>query len=411
MKIAMIGLGYIGLPNALLLARAGHKVLGIDIRKDIVDKLTAGMLPFDEPGLPELFEKAKANFRASTRLEHCDAYIIAVPTPVDHEMRIADLRAVRSAAESISEVIRDGDTVILESTVPPGASKDLILPILKRNGAKRVLYAHCPERAIPGKTLTEMTGNDRIVGGLDKESTAKVKGIYGSFVTGQLFETDETTAEFVKLMENTFRDVNIAIANEFALISEDIGINVWEARELANKHPRVDILKPGPGVGGHCIAIDPLFMVAKSPRTKMIPLAREVNDLMSAHVVRHLKRMLSDVPSPVITLLGLAYKGNVDDARESPAFKVQKVAENEGFTVKLHDPLVKGIPNNEPDIRKAVKGSDALVLITDHDSFKELDIDELSPRRKFLLDTRNILDHDRWRNAGYTVKVLGNGKD
>lgn len=407
MKISMIGLGYIGLPNALLLAKAGHEVVGVDINQKVVGSLNEGRIPFEEPGLPELLLEAGDNFRASTSVEPSDCFIIAVPTPLDKEMKMADLKAVKAASMSISDVLKDRDLVILESTSPPGTSMNFVIPILKKNGVKKLFYAHCPERAIPGETLNEMQFNDRIIGGLDEESTTKAEEMYRSFVKGDLFRTDVTTAEFVKLMENTYRDINIACANEFALISEEIGVNVWEAIELANKHPRVNILKPGPGVGGHCIAIDPLFMVAKTGRAKLTQLAREVNDFMAIHVVKSAKEMMKGITTPVITILGLAYKANVDDVRESPAFKIARIAENEGIEIKFHDPLIDDHEGNIIDIDEAVKGSDCLILVTDHDVFKEIDPSKLLVRHKNLIDTRGILDMDLWEEAGFNVHVLG----
>jgi len=393
----------------LLLANSGNTVVGIDINCETVEKLNRGELPFDEPGLDELFKKAKNNFTASTVLESSDIYVIAVPTPLDKEMKMADLTMVKNASETISKVFKDGQTVILESTVPPGTSENFVLSILRKSGAKHFYYAHCPERAIPGKTLYEMVHNDRILGGLNEESARRVKDLYLSFVKGNIYLTDSKTAEFVKLMENTFRDINIALANEFSLMAEEMKIDVWKAIELANKHPRVDILKPGPGVGGHCIAIDPLFLAEKSSRSRIVTLAREINNFMPVHVVKLARELLEGIDNPTITLLGLAYKGNVDDTRESPAFKIRKIAESEGLNVKVYDPLVKDYPDNYSSLEDAAKDSDCLILITDHDVFKEVDPTSLLVSNKNLIDTRNILNHALWREAGYEVKILGNG--
>jgi len=324
-------------------------------------------------------------------------------------MKLADLTAVKNASENIAKFIKEGQMVILESTVPPGTSENLVTPILRKNSKKYFYYAHCPERAIPGKTLHEMVYNDRIIGGLDEESAKKAKQLYSSFVKGNIYLTDTNTAEFVKLMENTFRDINIALANEFSLIAEELGIDVWKAIEIANRHPRVNILKPGPGVGGHCITIDPLFLAEKSSRSRIVTLAREINDSMPRHVVKLVRDMLKDIEHPTITLLGLAYKGNVDDVRESPAFKIRKIAESEGINVKLYDPLVKGVPDNSKTINDAVKNADCIVLVTDHELFKNIDPDSLQIRNKNLIDTRNILNHNLWRGAGYRVKILGIG--
>lgn len=324
-------------------------------------------------------------------------------------MKIADLSYIKSASESISKALRERQTVILESTVPPGTSKNFILPTLQKNGVKYFYYAHCPERATPGKTLYEMVHNHRIIGGLNDESAKRVKELYASFVKGNIYITDPETAEFVKLMENTFRDINIALANEFSLMAEEVGIDVWEAIELANKHPRVNVLKPGPGVGGHCIAIDPLFLAEKSSKSRIVTLAREINNYMPVHVIKLAREILEGIENPTITILGLAYKGNVDDVRESPAFKIKKIAESEGIKVRVYDPLVKDYPDNSPDIENVVKDSDCLVLVTDHEIFKDIDPKSLPVRNTNLIDTRNFLNHDLWRAAGYRVKILGNG--
>jgi UDP-N-acetyl-D-mannosaminuronic acid dehydrogenase len=409
-KICVLGQGYIGLPTSLLLANAGHDIIGVDVNKRIIDKLNNGEIPFKETDLDELFKKVKNNYLARNNVESSDVYIIAVPTPLEKEMKIADLSAVKSASEQISKVLKDGQLVILESTVPPRTSENFILPILRKSGAKTIYYAHCPERAIPGRTLYEMVHNDRIIGGLNHESIKKTKELYLSFVKGNIYITDTRTAEFVKLMENTFRDINIALANEFSLMAEEAGIDIWCAIELANKHPRVNILKPGPGVGGHCIAIDPLFLAEKSSKSKIVTLAREINNYMPIHVVDLVRQIIQNVENPTITLLGLAYKGNVDDVRESPTFKIKKIAESEGMEVKIYDPLVKDYSDNFSDLIEASKDSDCLILITDHEVFKEIDPKKLKMRHKTLVDTRNTLDHNKWKESGFIVKILGNGK-
>jgi UDP-N-acetyl-D-mannosaminuronic acid dehydrogenase len=244
---------------------------------------------------------------------------------------------------------------------------------------------------------------------VNKQSLLKTKTLYEHFVKGTIHLTDVRTAEFVKLMENTFRDINIALANEFALISEEVGIDVWKAIEYANKHPRVNILKPGPGVGGHCIAIDPLFLAEKSGKSRIVKLAREINDFMPLHVVQLVKKLLQGIKKPTITLLGLAYKGNVDDIRESPALKIKRIAENEGIEVKIFDPFVKTVTENASSLEVAVELSDCIVLVTDHEIFTTINPTTLPVRTKNLIDTRNILIHDIWKNAGYTISVLGNG--
>ena len=408
MKVCVLGLGYIGLPTALLLAQK-HQVVGIDVNKRIVDTLNSGKLPFEEPGLEELMKNAKRNFSASQKVESADVFLIAVPTPLEKSTKISDLKYVRSASEMIYPHLKNENLVILESTVPPGTSERLVTPILKRGGVKKFYLSYCPERAIPGKTIYEMVHNDRIIGGIDKISTERTKELYSSFVKGNMYLTDIKTAEFVKLMENTYRDVNIALANEFALIADESKINVWDAIELANKHPRVKILKPGPGVGGHCIAIDPWFLTENTTKFKIIPIARQINDSMPNNVLQLVRKILKGEKEVTITVLGVAYKGNVDDARETPANKFIKLAENEGFTVKVHDPYVKEFEYDILDLDESVKDSSCIVLITDHDVFRKIDPAKVAKlvREKNLVDTRNILDHDKWRKAGFTVEVLG----
>ncbi len=324
-------------------------------------------------------------------------------------MKIADLSYVHNASERISKVLKEGQMVILESTVPPGTSKNFVLPILRKDEKKSFYYAHCPERAIPGKTLYEMVYNHRVIGCINEISIKKVKKIYASFVKGKIYVTNPETAEFVKLIENTFRDINIGLANEFSLIAEEIGIDIWEAIELANKHPRVNILKPGPGVGGHCIAIDPLFLAEKTSRSRIVTLARDINNYMPLHVVKLVKEILEGVENPTITILGIAYKGNVDDVRESPAFKIKKIAESEGIKVRFYDPLVKDCSENNLNIEDATEDSDCLVLVTDHEIFKEINPKSLPVRNTNLIDTRNFLNHDLWHAAGYQIRILGIG--
>jgi len=416
MKISVLGLGYIGLPTALLFASAGHEVVGVDIDKRKVDLLNSGKLPFQEPGLEELFEKARDNFRASTQVEESDVFLIAVPTPLDLQTKAADLKYVKSAAEMIWLHLKKGNLVILESTVSPRTTERLLIPILEKSGLKAgtdFYVVHCPERAIPGKTIHEMIHNDRIIGGITPESAELAKELYSSFVKGNIYVTNATTAEFVKLIENTYRDVNIALVNELALIAEEYGINVWEAIELANKHPRVNLHRPGPGVGGHCIAIDPWFVIQNSSNGRLIALARHINDTMPNYTLRKVREMLKGVEYPTVTVLGVAYKGNVGDARETPALRFIKLAENEGFKVKVYDPLVKEFEYPLLSLEEAVKDSDCIVVITDHEVFKFLDPEKIGQlmRHKFVFDGRNILDHEKWKKAGFKIKVLGNGKE
>ena len=407
MKICILGLGYIGLPTACLFANAGYEVIGVDVNQETIGKLNQEKLPFEEKGLEELFENALPNMRFKTRPEAADVFLIAVPTPLDKEAKMADLRYVRAATKSISNFIKEDNLVILESTVPPGTCERLILPMLKN----KAHLVHCPERAIPGNTIHEMIYNDRILGSNENESGELAKEIYSSFVKANIHLTNLRTAEMVKIMENTFRDINIALANEFAQIAEESGVNIWEAIELANKHPRVDILKPGPGVGGHCIAIDPWFLVENSVRSRIVNLAREINESMPRHVLRLVKELGIGTHS-TITVFGVAYKSDVDDTRETPALKFIKLAENEGYNVKVHDPLVKIFEYAILGLEDAVEDSDCLVIITDHSKFKDIDPREISKlmRAKNVVDSRNILDKEIWKKTGFNVRVLGDMK-
>jgi len=411
MKICILGLGYIGLPTALLFASRGYTVVGVDVKQSVVDTLNAGKVPFDEPGLDDLLNEAGKQFVAKTEPEPADVFLIAVPTPLDPATKVSNLSYVKKAALMIVPYLRKGNMVILESTVPPGTCERLVVTQLEKSGIKagEFLLAHCPERAIPGRTLHEMVNNNRIIGGYTHESTIRATNLYTSFVRGGIYQTDAKTAEFVKLMENTCRDVNIALANEFAQLSEECGVNVWEAIDLANKHPRVSVLRPGPGVGGHCIAIDPWFLTENSTRCRMISLAREVNDSMPNYVLHTVRSLVRGTKDAVITVFGVAYKGNVDDTRESPAIKFIQLAENEGYSVRCYDPHVNGFVRCLDSMEEACIGSDCVVIMADHDCFRTIDPATIAMRTRNLVDTRHILDHEMWREAGFAIRVLGDG--
>jgi UDP-N-acetyl-D-mannosaminuronic acid dehydrogenase len=308
--------------------------------------------------------------------------------------------------------------VILESTVPPGTTRDVLAPLLAASGlvpGRDFHLAHCPERVLPGRILLELVSNDRLAGGLTPACARRAAELYASFVQGQVLQTDATTAEMVKVMENTYRDVNIALANEFALIAEKVGVDTWEAIRLANRHPRVGILTPGPGVGGHCIAVDPWFLVQAAPDvTRLIRVAREVNDDMPHRVLEHLSRMARP-PAPV-ALLGMTYKANVDDVRESPAVEVAQLAVARGYDVRLCDPHATSsagaLPARLLPLEDAVRGAEAVVLLVDHVEFRGMAPEIVGPLlgRRRLLDTRSVLNHASWRAHGFAVQVLGDGK-
>lgn len=413
MRICVIGLGYIGLPTALLLSQK-YIVTGCDINSLVVEKINQKILPFDEPGLKNLLESS--NFHAFTNPPPSDVFLICVPTPFDKEIKMADLRFVTDALESIISVLQKGNLIIIESTITPGACEKIAVPIIEKSGYKigcDISLAHCPERAMPGQTIHEMIHNDRIIGGIDQKSAELSERIYRSYVKGQLFLTNIKTAEFVKLMENTYRDVNIAFANELAILSEEMGINIWEAISLANKHPRVNILSPGPGVGGHCIAVDPWFLTESSVNATLITTAREINDNMPAFVLSRVKRIISSysIDNPIITIFGVAYKGNIGDTRETPALKFIRLCERENWKPRIFDPHVKNFCYPIYDLEQATLESDCIVILTDHAEFKNIDPKTLKMRHKIIFDTRNLIEKKKWENSSFFVKILGSGDD
>ncbi|NPE27568.1 nucleotide sugar dehydrogenase [Methanococcoides sp. SA1] len=411
MKICVMGLGYIGLPTALLLS-GKHDVLGYDINLELVEKINNRILPFSEPGMDEAF--FNSDMRASTKLEKSDVYIVCVPTPFDKEVKMAELRFVKNAVESLVPMLEKGNLVIIESTITPGTCEKIVTPIIERSGLKvgdDILLSHCPERAIPGKTFEEMVNNDRIVGGINEQSTEMTAEVYETFVKGSLYKTNARTAEFVKLMENTFRDVNIALANEFAILSEEVGIDVREAITYANKHPRVSILSPGPGVGGHCIAVDPWFLTENTINAKLIRSAREINDSMPSYVLSKAKKILkdSDIKNPIVTIFGVAYKANIGDTRETPALKLIKLCEKEGWDVRIYDPLVTKFVYALSSFEEAVDKSDLIIITVGHEAFGNLDINRISELMncKNIMDTANILDVPSFEKLGFNINLLG----
>ncbi|NLM51745.1 MAG: nucleotide sugar dehydrogenase [Firmicutes bacterium] len=414
--ICVIGLGYIGLPTATVLADSGHMVIGVDVNEKAVELINQGKIHITEPYLAEKVAAAvrDGRLRAQTVPAVADAFILAVPTPFTGGKK-ADLSYVKSAAKSLLPYLRKGSLVILESTVPPRTTCDVLVPLLAQSGFKigrDVLVAFCPERVLPGNILKELVTNSRVVGGINEASAAAARELYATFVKGEIYETDATTAEMTKLMENTYRDVNIALANEFAKIAEYAGVNIWEAIRFANKHPRVNIHQPGPGVGGHCIAVDPWFIVEKAGgRAELIEKARQINDGMPRYVVESMKKILAGVAKPKVALLGLTYKPNVDDCRESPSLKIAEILKQEGFTVAAYDPFVK--TKGAASLSEALYEADLAVLLVNHDDFNFLNPEKIGPlmRQRLVFDTRNALRHQDWEAAGFKVFVLGAGQN
>ncbi|GAB4548861.1 MAG: nucleotide sugar dehydrogenase [Anaerolineales bacterium] len=430
-KICIIGLGYIGLPTAATFAAHGIQVLGVDVNPRIIETLSKGEIHIHEPGLREAVEQAIAsgNFKAATKPAEADAFIIAVPTPFKEnetgeyngaKYKLADMRAVISAAESIIPFLKKGNLVVLESTSPPRTTLDLVAPILERSGLKSGIdfhLAYSPERVLPGQIMRELIENARVIGGVTPESAKAGRDLYATFVKGQIIETDATTAEMVKLMENTYRDVNIAIANEFSRLADKFGVDVWEAISIASLHPRVKILSPGPGVGGHCISVDPWFFVEAAPElTPLIYHSRQVNDAQPRFVAEVTKRALSSLTGKRIAALGLAYKPDVDDLRESPANEVAHLLQEEGAQVSAWEPFkpaakLRGI-HMAASFEEAIKDADAIVLLVKHTEFVNLNPQDVAAKTKarIMIDTVNGLNLEAWKKEGFTVVKLGDGK-
>lgn len=420
-KLCVVGLGYIGLPTAVMFANHGLYVHGVDVNEKAVELIKNKQLHIEENGLQERLESAVDNghFTVGTTAEEADIFIIAVPSPINED-KTANLNYVREATKSIVPYVRKGNLVILESTVPPRTVEDVMLPVLKETGLElgsELFVSHSPERVIPGKVFEELVNNDRIVGGINEESSRLTVELYKTFVKGNIHVTDATTAEMVKVIENTYRDVNIAFANELAKISEKIGVNAWEAIKLANYHPRVNIHLPGPGVGGHCIAVDPWFLTELQPElAKIISLSRQTNDSMPEYTALKTKSLLDEkgIQHGRVAVLGLAFKGNIDDMRESPSTDVLHHLEKLGVDYTAFDPHIKEnkIERQTQSLVEAVAHADVILILTDHNEFKELlpSAVENHMRTKVIFDTKNCIQRDQWKAAGFDVVLLGDSK-
>jgi len=408
-RISVLGLGYVGLPVAGALASRGFEVIGVDVAQRIVDVINTGKIHIVEPDLDMVVQAAVSagRLRATLKPEPSDAFIIAVPTPFtgDHK---PDISYVKAAAQMIAPLLRKGNLVILESTSPVGTTEqicswfaelrpDLVMPEAERENAD-IHIAHCPERVLPGSVLRELVDNDRIIGGISPLCATHAVALYRSFVRGEMHLTNARTAELAKLVENAYRDVNIAFANELSIVCDQLSVNVWDLIELANKHPRVNILSPGPGVGGHCIAVDPWFIIAASPEpTPVIRAARGVNDGKPELVFAKVKAAAERLRSPVIACLGLSYKADIDDLRESPALHiVERLAQELVGELLIVEPNVRKLPASLSqasniklvELREALAAADIVLLLVDHRQFKRIDRDLLKP--KITIDTRGI---------------------
>lgn len=420
--LCVLGLGYIGLPTASTFATHGLKVIGVDSKPEIVAGLNNGEVRYFEPGLHMLVQAAlkSGNLVVKDKPQPSDAFIIAVPTPFK-ENKQADLDFVRAAAESIVPVLANGNLVILESTSPPRTTVDVVAPILERSGLKAGAdfhLAYSPERVLPGQILRELVENARVIGGIDQPSAEAGRDLYSAFVRGEIVLTDATTAEMVKLMENTFRDINIAAANEFARLADQFRVDIWEAIALANRHPRVKILNPGPGVGGHCISVDPWFLVEAAPETaQLIRTARMVNDSQPHYVLEFIEKKTGGVADKRITALGLAYKPDVDDLRESPAIEIAKLLVETGAKVTLYEPyktdfILEGA-ESASSLTEAIADAEMLLLLVGHTQFKELDPREIRKQTNaaIVIDAVNGLGRGAWQTAGFAFHRIGDGKN
>jgi UDP-N-acetyl-D-mannosaminuronic acid dehydrogenase len=407
--VSVIGLGYIGLPTAAVLAGRDIKVIGVDVSKKVVETINQGRIHIVEPDLDVVVRGAvnAGTLRAVLTTEPAEAFLIAVPTPVRHDDKAPDLSYIDAAARSIAPVLVKGNLVILESTSPVGTTErfvrtlselrpDLRFPQYGESANPDVNVAYCPERVLPGQVLRELVENDRVIGGMTKHCAARARELYKTFVKGECIVTNARTAELVKLTENAFRDVNIAFANELSLICDELGINVWELRELANRHPRVSILTPGAGVGGHCIAVDPWFIVHSNPSTaNLIRQARLVNDAKPHFVVSKVIEKSRKFRDPVIACLGLAFKPDIDDLRESPAIEiVHELAKKNVGKLIIVEPNVESSASSilgdaakaveKLDLSDALKCADIVVILVGHKEFRQMD--------RAMLDEKVVLD-------------------
>jgi len=407
--VSVVGLGYIGLPTAAVLASSGISVIGVDVNETTVDIINRGDIHIVEPDLDRVVHDVVHSglLRATTVAEAADAFMVAVPTPFTDD-RQADLSYIEAAARSIAPVLQSGNLVVLESTSPVGATEklaawlaeqrpDLTFPQTAGEAAE-ILVAHCPERVLPGHVLRELVENDRVIGGMSEASSKAATELYRFFVKGNCLITNARTAEMAKLTENSFRDVNIAFSNELSIICDELDINVWELIQLANRHPRVNILNPGPGVGGHCIAVDPWFIVSSAPESaRLIRTAREVNDYKPAYVVKQTCNAALEFRKPVVACLGLSYKADIDDLRESPAVDVvTELAERNMGELLVVEPHISALPTAMNDceqvslvsLEEALDRANILLILVDHQDFKQMDARHYE--RLVVIDTRGL---------------------
>ncbi|MFC6838531.1 nucleotide sugar dehydrogenase [Halomarina ordinaria] len=429
--VCVHGLGYVGLPTAALLAHNGHDVTGFDVDEAVIDRLSRGDVRTGEAELREYIAEVldSGALTPADEIPAAEFHLVCVPTPLDAEAERAELAYVRSAAEGIAGVLREGDTVVLESTVPPGTTEGPLREVLETGSGLRAGtdfgLAYSPETVLPGNILYELRANDRFVGGVGEASTETAARLYEPCIDGTVHRApDASTAEFVKLVQNAYRDTNIGFANELARVAADYDIDTRTAIGLANRHARVDILQPGPGVGGHCLPVDPLFLAHGSESVDLIRHARRVNDSMTGYVVDLVREYFGGLDGKRLAVLGVAYKGNVDDTRNSPGLRLARLlraAEQEppavadggthgGIETRLHDPHVSDDDGEFGlvPLETALDGADAAIVTTDHDEFTEIDPADAADRMRgrLLVDTKGLVDDGAWRDAGFDVITL-----
>lgn len=402
MKVNVIGLGYIGLPTALMMATHGVQVIGTDYNKELIDTLNNGKPTFDEKGLEELFKEAlKTDIEFTTEYKSVDAYIVSVPTPYIKKSKKIDPKYVIPAVKTILDYCKKGAIIIIESTISPGTIDKTIRPLIEEKGLKigqDVHLAHAPERIIPGNMIYELENNSRTIGADSKEIGQKVKELYSSFCKGEIVLTDIKTAEMTKVVENTFRDINIAFANELSRICRKADMDVYEVIKIANKHPRVNILQPGPGVGGHCISVDPWFLVGDYGEiVDVIMAAREVNDSQPKFVLERLQQIMKDNDIDDFSrvgIYGLTYKDNVDDIRESPTYQMLNFMKDDANKVKVYDPYVtkKLVKNQYEDFESFINDIDIVVIMNAHNHIRE-NLNRIED--KIIFDTKNICNTEK----------------
>lgn len=414
-NICVLGLGYIGLPTSVMLAQNGYKIIGIDTNENVINSIKNGEALILEPYLATILNEliAKESIILKSTPAECDAFIVCVPTPLQSN-KTCDLSCVLSAVDSIIPKIKKGNIIIIESTIPPTATKNIIKPLLEKTGlivGKDIYLAFCPERVLPGNIMREIANNNRIIGGITPECAYRALQIYSSFVKGEIILTDTDTAEMTKLIENVYRDVNIALSNELTKICNKLEINVLLAIELANKHPRVNLLNPGPGVGGHCIPIDPYFIIEKAPElSSIISKARETNLTMPNFIILKINEILRDIPNSKIAVWGIAYKGDTDDVRQSPALEIIERLREFGYNIEIYDPVVKNKSVETSTMEESIRDADMILILADHKEFKSLDYIKIAKqmRMPLIFDTKNIIDINSYNNDDIIIINYGN---